>query len=592
MAYIAPNSTIKLLSRVPICNDFNDSVWYSTPTAQFNDFSSYALHTLNEYTYQRHGRDYIRVTLPNITTSNPTPNNNVADALLDVNYMMFRNTNFGDKWFYAFVTDVEYVNNSCAELKYEIDPIQTFMFDYSLQPCYVEREHSATDNIGDNLVDEKINVGELVPYSRSKYRLTWSFDYCDFIILYIRDSALWTGATMDELAAQIAPVNGGNVFNKIYSACDYYTVTGRTDSASNIAQLRSDLNDMIRLITDAKNTIVSIIQVPKKMLVGGNFANVSDGSIDINTTSITPSYRSFEINRPTNFLYQNDHTFGNYAFTPHNNKLFIYPYNSFTISNRGGSVSTYKYEHFCYPNSMKVRLIYATTPVFDSCVVPEDYLTLANANVIGYDADYAIKGAGIPIPTYSLSSFDLWRAQNSSSMTVEALGGILKGAIAALAAAYTGGASAAVMAGAGIAGGVVGASTTIMTQAISATDAPDIYRGSGGDSALMAGANTLGFDVCRMQIKPSVAKQIDSYFDLYGYAVRSVKIPSLASSPRPYWHYTKTVGCNVHPKTSSGTSGIPIQYQNQINTIYDNGIRYWMNTLNNVDHYDLNNAPV
>ena len=58
--------------------------------------------------------------------------------LLGINYLRFNN---GSKWWYAFITSKTYINESVTSLEFEIDPIQTFMFDYEIRECYVSREH-------------------------------------------------------------------------------------------------------------------------------------------------------------------------------------------------------------------------------------------------------------------------------------------------------------------------------------------------------------------------------------------------------------------------------------------------------------------
>ena len=38
--------------------------------------------------------------------------------------MMFQNSAYGDKWFYAFITSVEYVNDVTSNISFEIDVMQ------------------------------------------------------------------------------------------------------------------------------------------------------------------------------------------------------------------------------------------------------------------------------------------------------------------------------------------------------------------------------------------------------------------------------------------------------------------------------------
>ena len=63
-----------------------------------------------------------------------------ADTLFDCNYIMWQNPSFGTKWFYAFIIDVEYLNNETAEITFEIDEMQTWYFGYTIKQSFIERK--------------------------------------------------------------------------------------------------------------------------------------------------------------------------------------------------------------------------------------------------------------------------------------------------------------------------------------------------------------------------------------------------------------------------------------------------------------------
>jgi hypothetical protein len=63
------------------------------------------------------------------------------DALWGVNYVMFQNTSYNVKWFYGFVTKLEYKNATTTYVHFEIDVLQTWMFTMNFKPSYVVREH-------------------------------------------------------------------------------------------------------------------------------------------------------------------------------------------------------------------------------------------------------------------------------------------------------------------------------------------------------------------------------------------------------------------------------------------------------------------
>lgn len=145
MAWVYPNSTIHLLENIPLTNAYIHTVDYSSKEAQLQDFLSYAVLSLDNYTYIRNNTVKIEGQIKN---------------LYAVNYMLFKNTNFENKWFYAFVTTVEYVNNETCLITYELDIMQSYLFDYMAMPSYVERETVAHDTLFANLQEEELEVGE------------------------------------------------------------------------------------------------------------------------------------------------------------------------------------------------------------------------------------------------------------------------------------------------------------------------------------------------------------------------------------------------------------------------------------------------
>lgn len=163
-----PNTTVKLLSGVPLDNTYTDSIYFDSLSAQQTYFNSKVTRTFSAMTYQRIGRNKIRVQVE-------------SDNIYNCNYLMFQNTSFGSKWFYAFIVDTpEYINDNVTEITYEIDVIQTYLFDVVLKPCFVEREHQATDEIGDNVLPEPVDTGDFKSY----YSNNVVFDSYDVVVAH------------------------------------------------------------------------------------------------------------------------------------------------------------------------------------------------------------------------------------------------------------------------------------------------------------------------------------------------------------------------------------------------------------------------
>ena len=97
--YIQPNTTIRIIKNCPLDIDYANTIYFTSVSQQ----TSFFLNTLDGYTlqnntYQRVDKGKMRVQMN-------------AEALYNCNYLAFQNASFGSKWFYAFITGVEYINN-------------------------------------------------------------------------------------------------------------------------------------------------------------------------------------------------------------------------------------------------------------------------------------------------------------------------------------------------------------------------------------------------------------------------------------------------------------------------------------------------
>lgn len=149
---IAPNSIIYLCNDVPLDSTYDDSIAFASAAAQESYFSGKAKRTFTAQSYARVSDGVVRLEV--------NPND-----IYDCNYMMFRNTSYGTKWFYAFINDIRYINNGRADIQFTLDVLQTWLFDMDLGVAFVERMHTASDNAGDNLQPEPVTLGEIQTYN-------------------------------------------------------------------------------------------------------------------------------------------------------------------------------------------------------------------------------------------------------------------------------------------------------------------------------------------------------------------------------------------------------------------------------------------
>jgi len=524
--YIAPNTNIRVLHNCPLDPTYDHTLFFSSVSAQTSYFQGLTKYSFPEQTYQRVQRGRMRV-------------ERKAEDLYDCNYLMFQNASFGSKWFYAFITGVEYINNITSEITFEIDVMQTWFFDYSLDQCFVEREHSVTDNIGDNLVPENLELG-------------------DYIVADIQTSGLISSIATDWAYIVVATFdkNGddawGQLYQGVYSGLVY-----------NFFDTYTEVNDFLeQYASKASEGVLCILQIPKFMY--DDYQDNPQSPVN-HVLELDPS--------PTNFG----------GYTPKNKKLLTYPYNFLYVTNYNGNSAVYHYEYFYYHAALgdeetsnpTFELVASlnTTPAI-SCI-PRGYKFNKGA---GYDAntndDERLVLKGLPICAYNVDSFKAWLAQNASSLGVSALSNVLNYGMAA--GAITAGTATGIGAAVGI--GVSVAST--LSQVYQASIRPPQANGEQGSiSNVNIGLFDFGF--YKKQIRPEFARIIDDYFNMYGYATHRVKVPNRSS--RPYWNYVKTIGCVI-------TGSVPADDIKQICDIYNAGITFWKNG-NNVGNYSLDNSP-
>lgn len=515
--YIEPNTVIRILKDCPLDTTYEHTIYFTSESGQVSYFQGLTKYTLTQQSYQRVKRGYMRVAIQ-------------AENLYDCNYLMFQNSSFGSKWFYAFIKSVEYVNNATSEIEFEIDVMQTWFFDHEVQKCFVEREHAMNDSVGANTVPESLEIGDYV---------SDDFDGTN----NLGSKSIVVAATFMVEDGDLVNIDGA-VYSGIYSGV-YYNVFPNT-TAGAIA-----VSELLQLASDKGKTdgIVSVFMMPTAMI-----------------GDVLDSAQSYDISKSKNLT-----SIGSY--TPKNNKLFTYPYNFLYVTNLQGSAAAFPYEYFSG----------------DTCTFGMAGDFTCNPGVVLYPTNY--KGVpanfdekmvltGWPQCTYNTDVFKAWLAQNSASMGVSTIGGALSsgaGAMFSVAMATNPiGATAAVV-GAGISIGTQVAGT--LAQVYEKSIMPRQSHGSLGGTTLAA-IGLLDFAFMHKHIKPEFAEIIDNYFSVYGYATHKVKVPN--RSGRPYWNYVKTVGAVI-------TGSVPADDMAKIISIYDRGITFWKNGAN-VGNYSLDNS--
>ena len=525
MSYIQPNSTIDFYDDIGISQDYNDTLYFASESAKdgyFDNLSSTnRLARAEKCYYTRDNRGFVRVELP-------------MQTLIHAQYMRFKNTGYENKWWYAFVKDVVYINDHTTEVQFDLDPMMTWMGSFSLSSCYVERQHSTSDNVGDNIVDEGLGVGDYV-YSYANNNVN----------THVRSGKFSTWVYMVFLTEPAVIANPVAKALGIYSGLSIY-IYG--DDATGIARL-TDFLKLDNIITNVQ----MICYVPDAFIPRiPNYELPYTGATDYSSTSRDLS--------PVIFLQQLDRTFTDIdGYTPvRNNKLFTYPYNMVSVWNSENKENNYAYELFEHLNNddhIYFNLHSAISEKTEILCSPRGYKGLG----VAYNEMSVMNH--FPVCAWTSDAFMAYLAQKLSNNTGYASRAekdiTAKQAITKI-AEY---ANPAV------------AITAELADIGRAVLTPNEPHGESITDPLVV-VKQKDFWFYRKTIRSEYAQIIDNYFTMFGYADRTVHVPNMHARTR--FTYVKTIGCKINCRCPASDADF-------IEELFNKGIRFW------VSHTDIGN---
>ncbi|MBO7731202.1 MAG: hypothetical protein J6S67_01565 [Methanobrevibacter sp.] len=539
--YIQPNTTIKIIKNCPLDIDYANTIYFTSVTAQTTFFiTTLDGYTLQNNSYQRVEKGKMRIAMN-------------AESLYNCNYLAFQNASFGSKWFYAFITRVDYINNVTSEISYEIDIMQTWHFNYVMMDCFVEREHSVTDNIGDNLVDEKLDTGE---YITSDYSRPTDLE----------DMAIVLFCTVDLNYDDVDGYVSQGVFSGLYPVT---FVDNQTQTAEE--QLIEWVSHLPIL---KQNAIVSGCMMPYKLV----------------HRPVSPSSFQHVVERKTT-LMRSDGT------AVKNKKCLTYPYNFLYATNLQGKSAIYRYEFFGKHiidnvDSIIFRINGGCNPNPSVFIFPYDY---KGGNGLLENREEGLYLGGYPQIGWNIDAYKAWLAQNATSIGINGMAAGIgaesyqianmqtKAAVASGATAIGAMAGTEMMAIAGMAIPAVALASLAVAGTVHMMMPPQAKGNPSG--AAQYQANNMNFEFMNKHITPEFATIIDDYFSMYGYATNKVKRPN--RNARPEWNYVKTIGCKIDPDL---TAGLPADDAKAIEDVYNKGITFWNNPAH-IGDYSYNNSP-
>lgn len=473
---VTPNSNITLLKTPMELSDAN-TLSFATETAKYNYFNSLTKLALTGATYQRK-EGVVRY---------PTTSTITFEDILEYNYCMYQNASYDTKWFYAYITDVKYINDGMVEISLRTDAFMTWQNDIVYKASFIEREHVGDDTRGLHTIPEGLETGEYVVDSKTQE--SYNSNLCCVI-----------GSTASP--GEYANLYGG-YYNGIPSGITYYRYDDYTDIPTFLNALA--INSKI-------DAVIDMFLAPKWLAGGTSWQNV--------TIPTSNTVASFDFSVPEISTID--------GYTPKNNKTLCYPYCYTILSNEQGSQGILHQELWTNATgttNKKVRVYGCLTPGCSIRAVPLDYKDNAIAFIEG------INLGKFPQLNWTTDQYTNWLTQNGVNIATSIASGATNLAIGV---------------GTGKVSSIIGGAsqiTSTLGEVYAHSLVPDQAKGNTNNGDVTTASSNNIFTAYNMTIRSEMAKVIDDYFTMYGYKVNALEV--INPHKRTYFDYIKTIGCNI-----------------------------------------------
>ena len=577
--FVNPSSEIRL-ARVPFGIDRKNVFCFSGKNKQY---------LVDVFTENFVTQTYTNINIIKNTKSTLDIRGNL-DLYDTFNYVLFRNPDTDNKWWFAFVLDVEYIANLTTRLHISIDEWHTFIYDTVFYESFIERSHISKnlDTIGFNTEPEPvsridvyesqdfaINVGDWTP--------TWVLES---VSLPKEDEpGDWDWKTDIEY--------GG--YGRYGTRYGTYGILVDL-AADNTAGIWS-IQDIIEVYANAELTndhredLIGLTARPKWII---------DllPSRDINTNPAGGMYRYYALLRNRLITktvdVKNNMDFVKTAsnYTPRNKKLLTSQYCNFKIINYKGLEITLKPELAFDKNTF--RIAFSGRPMngniaidlYDYPIAKLSHLTIPYnytepiAFNINDSLNYKINAISSGVGTVATTATQI--GAGVGTPTPFMLGDIDNDYIAKMNAKSQIGHDFGV-ARSGISGAAssVGPITNAANNFASLGEANIATTGGyNGDFATIDPY----YNIVRMfQTSPiyNECVHIDKFFDLYGYAQNTIGSIWANMHTRSNWNFVKTNNANIKVNA-------PAIYEQAIKNMLDKGVTVW-HTVEDYGNYSVAN---
>lgn len=529
-----PQSTIYICSGVRLNSRYEHSIYFASPEAQASFFAGKVVKTYTGYTFLR--------------KSWPLKVEATMQEARAWTYLYFQNGNAG-KVYYYFIDSIEYINDHTVELSLVLDVLQTYAFDYTLLPSFVERQHVEDDTPGKHTQEEGLDPGE---YKVAAYHDAPNMDLLCIMVL--------TSVNVNANSKETAVAAYGSLYNSVFSGLKLYAIP-----LTNWPEWSTQLDNLSEW--GKVDGIVAMWMYPQSLVSLGGEQTWTDSDLAKTVSGAKALYMEVPISQ----------TGAIDGYVPKNNKLYCYPYNFLYATNNNGGSAVYRYERF--PTGSTAANFSIT-----GALAPDTGARLCPINKYNGADTYAegITLGSFPSCAWDADGYKIWIAQNQNQHELTMTTGTIKAAVGGVTAVGSL-LSGNVM---GAAGGLGAAFSGIMDvqQLIAAREdkAVEPPQARGTFSANLNVANMRHkFTILRKTVTAEYARRIDDFFTMYGYRINRVTIPNPRA--RKAFTYMKTIGCHI-------SGNLCNEDMTKIESIYNQGITWWMDG-DTIGNYHLDNSP-
>lgn len=486
---------------------------------------------------------------------------------LQANYIAFQNPNYSGKWFFAWITNVKYIGEDTTEIDFEVDEFSTWFDYWESNQCFVVREHTNNDTIGNNTQPENLELGEYVLNGNIVNNILLNPNAgtgetnTQWLCFQVSDFPDGAGSLTPSLGDDILGCRYGGV----YSGLSYLFVLD-SDQANRLIKCYDKANK--------SKAIVAIFQVPIGFIEGLTLVNYHDSNNNLITIgTLSNNYdpitlKSSSLTKPSTLD----------SYSPVNNKLKTFPFSYFYATNNSGTDVIYHYEDFNGNPNFAVQGV-----VSQGCSIktyPTNYKRGTNKD--GYN--YGLTCGKLPVCAWNSDYYTNWCTQNAVNIPMS-IAGSISGSLLGMASSAMAGSSLGIASSA--IHGAVGIAQTFARQ-FEASMTPDQAKGNINVGDLNVAMTRFGFTFYPMSIKSEYAQRIDQYFTRFGYRTNLLKQPNITG--RRYWNYVQIADGEDIVK-SNKTISVPANAMETINQIFRKGTTIWHDHAN-IGNFSLSNTIV